>query len=993
MKRPLLFSAMGLAALCANAQTTVEDAQIITTGENSYKLTETSSTYSTLYFKYTADSDQLLTITKNFQGSFSPTTDGTSETTIPYITANNGSDLIIPVHKGQTIYLVAMTNAEEVDFTASTKAANIDGSSIATAVEGTKEDFFVPQNREKNQYGYYDNKPTYIKYTATANDVLQMTFTNYVMDAYIQEGEEGAPTPFTINSEYVNGTSYYVGKAQVEEGKTYYIKVTPTSGPMTASFEEKVIKPGSSYDVAIPAVVGENVLAKETGKYWYTYTPSENGFVNLQSAANLAGGTVNVYNQTYQITYNQPISSVNGKLDLRFEVTAGTTYYICIERANAATNDESFKLTLDAAKAGDTFNNPIALKAEGGTETVPVANGTYYYSITVPAGQHFITVNAPKGIAADVNSTQTQVYLYEQYSQGNYSKANGRNGFRQYVETYGETTYIIAWKCDEGTNGFDFNYSVDEVKDGDTAQRPLTANEGENDLATTNEVYYTFTTTKSGWLTIETEPYVDVTFLRDAYGSTLTSVKSAGTNKAKVDANQTVIIKISGAKTGDYFDLSMADFEQGESIDNPIAVSAAENGAANVELPQKAFDYWYRYTAPKSGKLTISSDMTAGLGENALYAKVGLNGELNNFKSSKMEGSESTDVFEGSLFVNKGDEVYVNLVLKDAQQGKSLNFAMTDPQPGETAETAINISSVSTVTLPKASRNTPVWYSVDIDEPCVLEILSEEYDPNDGQSHNVYFGADVYATDDNGQKIGSSVANSSSGYDEEKHISTCALKLLINGKTLMPGHYLIEVNSTEGETPVVLFTRSIVNGEDATAPIELEPGDYTFSAASYNSPLWYSVNLGKGDFSIATTDPSKSYWSAEMYATDEQGMPTSYVTSSNYDYSGGGYKMTYTIDGETAKPGLYLIKVTQTSEGTPATISFTKNTTDGISQAANAEGGISALNGSIQATNGGDIAVFDITGRVVAKGKGAKVPKGIYVVRTSNGKTIKVSVK
>ena len=48
MKRPLLFGAMGLAALCANAQTTVETAQEVTEGNNSYVQAEASNATSTL---------------------------------------------------------------------------------------------------------------------------------------------------------------------------------------------------------------------------------------------------------------------------------------------------------------------------------------------------------------------------------------------------------------------------------------------------------------------------------------------------------------------------------------------------------------------------------------------------------------------------------------------------------------------------------------------------------------------------------------------------------------------------------------------------------------------------------------------------------------------------------------------------------------------------------------------------------------------------------
>ena len=112
-----------------------------------------------------------------------------------------------------------------------------------------------------------------------------------------------------------------------------------------------------------------------------------------------------------------------------------------------------------------------------------------------------------------------------------------------------------------------------------------------------------------------------------------------------------ILLRKKDLKEGDYFDLSMVDFVKGESINNPIDVTAQADEPSSVELPQKALDYWYRYTAPKDGKLTVSSDMTAGLGENALYVKVGLNGELRNFKDSKMEGNVSVNAFEGSVLL------------------------------------------------------------------------------------------------------------------------------------------------------------------------------------------------------------------------------------------------------------------------------------------------------------------------------------------------------
>lgn len=990
MKRPLLIGAMGLAALCANAQTTVETAQVVTEGSNSY--TQAEASYATLYFKYTADTDQLLYINKEFSGSFLPTTDGTSSSVITYVSENNGNTMVVPVKAGHTIYLVAMTSDQNVSFSATSKAANVDGSTIATAIEGSKDRFFVPQNREANSYGGYDNKPTYIKYTATADDVLQMTFEGYVADATIQEGEDGSPILFNVNSQYVDGVSSYVGKVNVEAGKTYYIGVT-SYNPLFASFDEIVVKQGSSYDMAIKAEEGEaNVLSKEVGKTWYSFTPSQAGFVSLSSDADLAGGTIKVYNQTSQITYDQPITSVTGKFDLRFEATAGTTYYICIERANAAEADNHFSLTLEEAKAGDTFNNPIALSANGGTETVPESNGTYYYSITVPQGQHFITVNAPSGISKDESATQTQVYLYTKDSQGNYSVTSGRNGFRQMVDTDAdETTYIIAWKCDEGKNAFSFDYSVTEVEEGDIASKPISIDIGGYTFEKETDTYYTFTPTRTGWLDIDTEPYINVEFWKDSYGyNKYDAVKSGPITKAKVEKGQPVIIKFSGMKVDDFFSLYTEIFKQGESIDNPIEV-INEGESASVLLPTSAIDNWYVYTAPKSGKLTVSSNMTAGLGQNALYVQVGKDGQKQNFKGSKMEGSESVDVFEGSIFVNEGDQVYVNVVLKDAQQNVELKFAMAESQPGETADKAIDLTNLDSYTLPTGvSRTTPIWLSIDAQEAGAYIIETPDYDPSDEQVHNTYFGADVYATDADGKQTGSSIASATTNFDYTKNISKGVLKFIVNGKETPFGRYLIQVFSTNGETPVNITKRDIERGEDASMPIELQPGEFEIKEASYSDPIWYSVNAGVGDLLIS----SSNYWSGELYATDADGMPTgSYLATSLFQYDGSGYKLSYTIDGEQAKAGVYLIKVTQSYSGTTATAEFKTDVT-GISEVAQGTRLVNTANGQIQGVNGEGIEVFDITGRVVAKGKGnVNVPKGVYVVRTNSGKTVKVTVK
>ena len=444
-------------------------------------------------------------------------------------------------------------------------------------------------------------------------------------------------------------------------------------------------------------------------------------------------------------------------------------------------------------------------------------------------------------------------------------------------------------------------------------------------------------------------------------------------------------------KSATTFDLSLTAFAKGESADNPIevAVPAAAYDSVSVALPQKAFDRWYSYVAPKSGKLTITTDMSSGSGSNQLLVKVGKDGTLQNFKGSVQTGTTSEDVYSGSVFVKAGDVVYVNLVLKDAQKGKHLSFVIADPLPGEDASNPIKLTD-GDYTFGKASRTTPLWYSIEIDEPCVLNITSV-----DG-SANTYFGSNLYATDGDGKATGTPVAYANSNYDYTTGKQSCALKYVVNGIDVKPGKYILEVFETYGDTPVTISKSEIEAGSDASKPITLEPGNYTFGASSYSDVHWYRVDLAQGEFKLATEAGNTMY--AELYATDGSGVPSTPAVA----YSSNGYdesthqaytELTYNVDGETNKAGTYLIKVNQANEGTAATLTFEKAVVEAIG-AVKANGAISVNGSRIEAVNGDPVSVFDLTGRIVANGQGSvNVPKGIYVVRTQGGKSVKISVK
>lgn len=263
---------------------------------------------------------------------------------------------------------------------------------------------------------------------------------------------------------------------------------------------------------------------------------------------------------------------------------------------------------------------------------------------------------------------------------------------------------------------------------------------------------------------------------------------------------------------------------------------------------------------------------------------------------------------------------------------------------------------------------------------------------------NTELSANLYATDADGKPIESNpLAYSSTVYDETTYSSYMQLSYVVNGVTTKTGKYMVQVYSTSGETPIVVSIDNIAPGEDFTQAIELAPGDTTLMKASYSAPVWYKVRLAEGEFKMVSTDASNYSFNAELYAVGEDGAPSaSYVAYSQMMYDSTPYytQLLYNVDGEQAPKGEYLIKLNQAYSEIPVTLTFNQDKAQGIAHAEADADGVLIQDGRIEAVNGEPVAVYDLSGRIVANGKGGvSVKRGIYVVRTQGGKSVKVSIK
>lgn len=698
MKRQLLSTFLMCAFFSLYSQTTVDTALPLQEGYNSYTFESGSSTNS-VYYVYTAPADQgkLLTVEKaDASTSIMLSEDGSYNTTITGIISSNTS--IYPIKGGQTVYLTLTTYSTTVEFNITLADADVEkGESCDDPIiaPDTEEEFFVPSYYSTTTY---TNNPTYISYTCPEEGLLEMSFGGYTASLLISEGCDGAQE--SLSASYSNGK--YIAKYAVEGGKTYIIELK-TYSPLMASFVLTHPTLGSSCDMPFDAVDTDNILPKEAGTYWYQYTSTEAGYMIVSSEYSLAGGSLNIYKTCNDYS---PYASINGYFAIRCEVFANTTYLLCIEKTETTETDETFNITVEPAQPGDSRSNPIVIT--DGEYNTPQYNGTYYYSITVPEGDPcFLIIDAT---AAEILSSGTQVSLYD--ANNPYSPLKqGQNYIKN--EVTGGNTYIIAWTCNEGINGFPFVVSYETIEQGDICTNPLDAVAGENNLPTGSEKYYQYTATLNGWLLIDTDITINVSFPAgcSTYSGTLTSVKTGTVTKTEVVAGNTYLIKFENIEYETTFFLSEEEYQEGESCE-----TATEIEAGVINLPKAVLNLWYKYTATSECKIIINSDISYEQSSDYRYQSKVLvkEGDCSLYGTNITQSSSAGTTFNGQFIVTAGEVLYINVVTLSAQENKTLTIEEQELEAGESCSNPIVIDEEGEIIFPATSRSQPMWYSVEL---------------------------------------------------------------------------------------------------------------------------------------------------------------------------------------------------------------------------------------------------------------------------------------
>lgn len=774
MKKLLLLLLTAVCAVTAMAQSSEETALELQGGENPWTL-DAPGGYA--YWYYTPTENTLLTVSPSAGYISVYTYDGEGDAaTQVYLRGVNPSQQtsIFSLESGRRYYVQAGGSD-----TGTLTAEIATGENIG---KGLSADDPMPIVVGEEAYMGSSivagsNLTSYAEYTATEDGVLQLTLTTYVQVSV----NGGAPT----SAESVS-SGEYVYKFTVENGQTYDLTFTHY-GPFILTAEVTHPVEGS-LDMPFTLVEGDNELPAEAGEYWYTFTNTSTGYGVINGGDGLRA-QVKVYNNKANIDYGQTYAESDpGSFDVRFELPyPGTTYYIWVNRGISVDQPSTLTFTVEDYKQGEREDNPIVLESLPATETTSNAGGTYYYAVDVPAGEHkFLNVEA----LSEITNTATSVAVYVQ---GNsYNATSGNASVR--AEVNGGTSgqrYIIRWTSSE-SSPIEFTASFEDIRQGDLISEPLDAVLGTNEIDADGTRYYKYTPTKNCKLVLAGTIEMAVSFSVYSYGyyTPVTASQTGAEYSLTATEGTEYYIQIDNAKAGDEFTLAEAEFEQGETRDNPVIV---EDGKFTFGAETYG-DYWLQYTADRAGKLVIESDVPYNYTERMQYGR-STDSYLSDMVMSSYDGSTSTTVYGAEVSVAAGDVFLVNLKMAAPHEGCVITFTIRDFEAGESASTAIELQKDETVAVPSVSRTAPMWYKVSLPEACNITITADNFISG-------YWYQGLESTTGSGEYMTFNYS-----YDEETYVTTYTF----TKEVAAAGDYYIMIDQCYGNTNMT-FTSDGTSG-------------------------------------------------------------------------------------------------------------------------------------------------------------------------------------
>ena len=475
---------------------------------------------------------------------------------------------------------------------------------------------------------------------------------------------------------------------------------------------------------------GENTVPAEAGEYYYSYTLSKTGYLNITSDEKLEDGKVSVYTNIFsaQNKRNAAAESATGSFNVRTEIKiARGTYYIVVNKKTATAKAETFNVKMEDYQPGETAGTAISVNVSETAETItlPGAKGMYYYTLTVPANtKKLLTVESPKALSEGTSA-------YVNTSDGTYGATYMKNQIiKRDVNSTREQKYYLIVTSNE-TAPLTLNIRYADVEKGSLITEPKEAKLGQNTIDFDGTEYYTYKATKSGKLAIEVSDGAKVTFPLSAtsYGVNDTYQKG-NTYFIEATKGKEYLITISDVKKGSTFNLAETDFEAGELRSNPIVMTED-----TYTLGEDTNNLWLKYTVTKTGVIDFSSDVPfddnyfIGIAKNRADAATSMANDIQDESTLNDKKPKRTKLYQSTFEVTEGDVLYIQAIMPGDVKGKKITLTQRTPEAGETINNPIILTKGKTINVAKASMMKPIWVKANLVKGDTFEVAGGSATP------------------------------------------------------------------------------------------------------------------------------------------------------------------------------------------------------------------------------------------------------------------------
>lgn len=629
--------------------------------------------------------------------------------------AHSMSSTIIPLMKGQMIYVVVSPNMTLADDLEARFYASFQANDNACRGRSEDDPIVLEEGRQaitSNSRAGFGEFTSYLTYTATETGALDISCSQYVLSG--RYGSQFSQMNGVFSAAYDNGS--YRASIPVTEGETVCISISAYS-PMAILAKMSFPDRGSSANYPLEAVEGANEVSADFGEFWYIYANSgAEGYVTITSTYSLPRGHVSIY--ASNDLYTPVAQSTTGNYNVRFKAGAHSSYLIYVFKTEESDNwpePDTFELGFRPLQQGESAGNPTPLHS-GEPQQLGTLNGIWYYLIQVPvdAVSQMIDIQT-----TGEGSNACQLALYD-VQEGQYYSVYGSTHVQKEAKA-GHSYMLVVEKGSQGE--VTLMPQIRDILPGESMNLPIVAVQGENHLAKAMEVYYQYTATLNGRITLGVDiPGVVITFpvSSNTYDGTYAAIQEGDKTRLDVEKGKTYNIRFTNVTNDCVFTLVENEYLEGETLDLAIPVSGNK-----ITLSTGQINVWFRYVAEKAGKLTITSNIIGDPNTSIFYCRAS---EPNMPYAINGSNEDGDIIYHGAIGVSADEVIYVHLVSDVDRTGNAISFTLTDYGQGETLATAFVLDPDGrTLDIPVASRVWNQWIRVPLNGAKGVKITTDRF--------------------------------------------------------------------------------------------------------------------------------------------------------------------------------------------------------------------------------------------------------------------------